>query len=49
MVINKDTLKLYAVFFHLKYTQRSVFKAIIKQTIQYINLGHQYLKKTYLR
>ena len=40
-VINKDTLKLYAVLFH--YTQRLAFKAIIKQTI------HQYLKQTYLR
>jgi hypothetical protein len=28
-VINTDTLKLYAVYFRLKYTQRSAFKAII--------------------
>jgi hypothetical protein len=41
-LINKDTLKLYAVFFHFKNTQRSAFKAIIKQTI------YQYLKQTYL-
>jgi hypothetical protein len=26
--INKDTLKLYALIFHLKYTQRSAFKAL---------------------
>jgi hypothetical protein len=36
-VINKDTLKWYAILFH--YTQRSAFKAIIKKTM------HQYLNK----
>ena len=36
-VINKETLKLFAVFFHLKYTQRLAFKAIIKRT-EYINI-----------
>jgi hypothetical protein len=40
---NKDTLKLHAVFFHVNYTQRSAFKAIIKQN------KYQYLKQTYLR
>ena len=43
IIINKDTLKLYPLFLHLKYTQRSAFKAIIMRTI------HQYLKQTYLR
>ena len=41
-LVNKYTLKLYAIFFSLynDYTQRSIFNAIIKPTI------HQYLKQT---
>ena len=42
-IINKDRLTLYDVFLHLKYTQQSAVKAIIKQ------IKHQYLKQTHLR